>query len=134
MIRSAPMESRSRSIVPLLGAGEALVGLTTPPQHAQYFLTGFGSAAECPATRPAEAGREGGVTPALDPARSPHCSRLFIPGGAKPRGAGSSMTGFCSADHSVSPPRLSFPRDYNAAHDLLDGNLAAGRGDKIAII
>jgi benzoate-CoA ligase len=32
-----------------------------------------------------------------------------------------------SADHSI-------PRDYNAAHDLIERNLAAGRGDKIAYI
>ena len=44
------------------------------------------------------------------------------------------MTGFASADHSISPPRLTFPRDYNAAHDLVEGNLAAGRGAKTAII
>jgi len=39
-----------------------------------------------------------------------------------------------SADHSVSPPRIRIPRHYNAAHDLLERNLAAGRGDRVAYI
>ncbi|MCL4702632.1 MAG: benzoate-CoA ligase family protein [Burkholderiaceae bacterium] len=39
-----------------------------------------------------------------------------------------------SADHSVSPPRLSIPRGYNAAHDLVERNLKAGRGERIAFI
>jgi benzoate-CoA ligase len=39
-----------------------------------------------------------------------------------------------TADHRASPPRLAFPRSYNAAHDLLERNLAAGRGGKIACI
>jgi benzoate-CoA ligase len=34
------------------------------------------------------------------------------------------------ADHGVSPPRLTVPRDYNAAHDLLERNLRAGRAGK----
>ena len=38
------------------------------------------------------------------------------------------------ADHSVSPPRVPIPRDYNAAVDLIERNLAAGRGDKPAFI
>jgi benzoate-CoA ligase len=38
------------------------------------------------------------------------------------------------ADHSASPPVIAIPRDYNAAHDLVERNLAAGRGDKIAYI
>ncbi|MFL6650304.1 MAG: benzoate-CoA ligase family protein [Sulfurifustaceae bacterium] len=37
-----------------------------------------------------------------------------------------------SADHSVSPPRIDIPRDYNAAHDLIERNLQAGRSGKIA--
>ena len=37
-------------------------------------------------------------------------------------------------DHSVVPPRWSFPREYNAAHDFIERNLRAGRGDKIAYI
>jgi len=36
------------------------------------------------------------------------------------------------ADHSTSPPRLEIPRDYNAAHDLLQRN--AARPDKVAYI
>jgi benzoate-CoA ligase len=39
-----------------------------------------------------------------------------------------------SADHSVSPPIIDIPRAYNAAHDLLERNLRAGRGPKLAYI
>jgi benzoate-CoA ligase len=39
-----------------------------------------------------------------------------------------------TADHSVDPPVVSVPRDYNAAYDLIERNLAAGRGAKIAYI
>jgi benzoate-CoA ligase len=39
-----------------------------------------------------------------------------------------------SVDHSVSPPRLEFPRAYNATVDLVDVNLAQGRGAKTAFI
>ena len=39
-----------------------------------------------------------------------------------------------SADHSGSPPRVDVPRDYNAAHDLIERNLAARRADRIAYI
>ena len=39
-----------------------------------------------------------------------------------------------TADHAVSPPVVSIPRDYNAAHDLIERNLSAGRGDKVAFI
>jgi len=39
-----------------------------------------------------------------------------------------------SADHSVSPPRVEVPRDYNAAYDLIERNLAAGRSGKPACI
>ncbi len=35
-------------------------------------------------------------------------------------------------DHSVSPPRITIPRDYNAAADLIDRNLHAGRAAKVA--
>ena len=38
------------------------------------------------------------------------------------------------ADHSVSPPRVTVPRDYNAAHDLIERNLRAGRSAKTAFI
>ncbi len=44
------------------------------------------------------------------------------------------MPALSSADQSTSPPVISIPRDYNAAHDLIERNLAAGRGDKIAYI
>ena len=36
------------------------------------------------------------------------------------------------ADHSMSPPRVEIPRDYNAAHDLLARN--APRSEKVAFI
>jgi len=39
-----------------------------------------------------------------------------------------------SADHSVTPPKVDIPRDYNAAHDLIERNLRAGRADKVAFI
>jgi len=42
--------------------------------------------------------------------------------------------GRSSADHSVSPPRVDIPRDYNAADDLIGRNLAAGRAQKIAYV
>ncbi len=44
------------------------------------------------------------------------------------------MAEISTADHSVSPPRIRVPRSYNAAHDLLERNLAAGRGERIAYI
>lgn len=37
-------------------------------------------------------------------------------------------------NHNVSPPRIVLPRQYNAAHDLLARNLAAGRAGKIAYL
>ena len=39
-----------------------------------------------------------------------------------------------SADHSVSPPRVKIPRDYNAAYDLIERNLAAGRAARVAYV
>jgi benzoate-CoA ligase len=39
-----------------------------------------------------------------------------------------------SADHSSSPPAVHVPRDYNAAHDLIERNLRAGRAGKIAFV
>jgi benzoate-CoA ligase len=39
-----------------------------------------------------------------------------------------------TADHATSPPRLDIPRDYNAAHDLVERNLRAGRAGKAAYI
>jgi benzoate-CoA ligase len=44
------------------------------------------------------------------------------------------VPGLSSADHSVSPPVITIPRQYNAAHDLIERNLAAGRADKVAYI
>ncbi len=44
------------------------------------------------------------------------------------------MARLSQADHRSSPPGLEVPRDYNAAHDLVERNLAAGRGGKIAFI
>ena len=44
------------------------------------------------------------------------------------------MPGMSSADHSVSPPIVDIPREYNAAHDLIERNLQAGRGPKNAFI
>jgi benzoate-CoA ligase len=38
------------------------------------------------------------------------------------------------ADHRSSPPAINIPRDYNAAYDLIQRNLAAGRADKVAFI
>jgi benzoate-CoA ligase len=38
------------------------------------------------------------------------------------------------ADHSSSPPRITIPREYNAAVDLVERHIAAGRGDRIAFI
>ena len=42
------------------------------------------------------------------------------------------MPSLSHADHTVDPPRVDFPRDYNAAHDLLERN--AGRAAKVAYI
>ena len=39
-----------------------------------------------------------------------------------------------SADHSASPPRIQIPRSYNAAYDLIERNLVAGRATKLAYI
>ena len=44
------------------------------------------------------------------------------------------MSALSTADHSVSPPIISISRDYNAAHDLIERNLAAGRAGKVAYI
>jgi benzoate-CoA ligase len=42
--------------------------------------------------------------------------------------------GLSKADHSVSPPRVDIPREYNAAEDLIERNLAAGRAEKTAYL
>jgi benzoate-CoA ligase len=44
------------------------------------------------------------------------------------------VAGLSKADHSVSPPLIDIPRDYNAAHDLVERNLVAGRGGKTAYV
>jgi len=44
------------------------------------------------------------------------------------------MVQLSSADPSARPPRVSVPREYNAAHDLVERNLRSGRGDKIAFV
>lgn len=44
------------------------------------------------------------------------------------------MPGLSSAAHHVSPPVIDIPREYNAAHDLIERNLRAGRGSKLAYI
>ena len=44
------------------------------------------------------------------------------------------MAKLSSADHSVSPPTIDIPSDYNAAHDLIERNLKAGRAEKVAYI
>ncbi len=44
------------------------------------------------------------------------------------------MTLLSTADHTVSPPRINIPREYNAAYDLIARNLDAGRAAKLAYI
>ncbi len=44
------------------------------------------------------------------------------------------MPSLSRADHGLSPPLVEIPRDYNAAHDLIERNLAAGRANKTAYI
>ena len=44
------------------------------------------------------------------------------------------MPSLSSADHRAVPPHVDVPRDYNAAHDLIERNLAAGRAGKVAYI
>jgi benzoate-CoA ligase len=44
------------------------------------------------------------------------------------------MLGLSSADHRVSPPIIDIPRQYNAAYDLIERNLRAGRSAKLAYI
>src|SRR2546429_4077918 len=44
------------------------------------------------------------------------------------------MPGLSSADPRFSPPLIEIPREYNAAHDLIERNLRAGRGAKVAYI
>ncbi len=44
------------------------------------------------------------------------------------------MVQFSQVDRRVSPSEVTIPRDYNAAYDLIERNLRAGRGDKVAYI
>jgi benzoate-CoA ligase len=44
------------------------------------------------------------------------------------------MLRLSSADHRVSPPIVDIPREYNAAYDLIERNLRAGRSSKLAYI
>jgi benzoate-CoA ligase len=44
------------------------------------------------------------------------------------------MPELSSAEHFSSPPALKIPRSYNAAYDLIERNLAAGRQDQVAFI
>jgi benzoate-CoA ligase len=44
------------------------------------------------------------------------------------------MSHLSSADRTQSPPSVSIPREYNAAYDLLESNLRAGRASKVAYI
>jgi benzoate-CoA ligase len=44
------------------------------------------------------------------------------------------MPSLSTADHRASPPRVDIPRNYNAAHDLVERNLRAGRAAKVAYI
>ena len=37
-------------------------------------------------------------------------------------------------DASSSPPRVTVPRDYNAADDFVDRHLREGRGEKVAFV
>ncbi len=60
---------------------------------------------------------------------------MSVPGAPADRSpAADPSPGLSRADHAASPPRLTIPRQYNAAVDLLGRNLAAGRGDKAAFI
>jgi benzoate-CoA ligase len=44
------------------------------------------------------------------------------------------MSGLSTADRTISPPSVDIPREYNAAFDLLESNLRAGRAAKAAYI
>src|SRR6267142_1719597 len=63
-----------------------------------------------------------------DVARKPSSRRDSGSGGIR------TVPSFSNADHSASPPKIDVPRDYNAAHDLIERNLRAGRAHKVAFI
>ena len=44
------------------------------------------------------------------------------------------MPELSSAEHFGTFPEVKIPRSYNAAHDLIERNLEAGRRDKLAFI
>lgn len=44
------------------------------------------------------------------------------------------MTAFATIDRSTRPPGINIPRNYNAASDFIDRNIAEGRSDQIAFI
>jgi len=44
------------------------------------------------------------------------------------------LASLSSADHSSTPPAVFIPRDYNAAHDLIERNLRGGRAGKVAFV
>jgi benzoate-CoA ligase len=56
------------------------------------------------------------------------------PGAGPAQSEEGTVSGLSKADHSVSPPAIEIPAKYNAAHDLIERNLAAGRAAKIAYI
>jgi benzoate-CoA ligase len=70
------------------------------------------------------------------------CARLSIHGAAGCDApsifglgpGGTRMLGLSSVDDSVSPPIINIPHEYNAAYDLIERNLQAGRGAKLAYI
>ena len=55
-------------------------------------------------------------------------------GEAELKSIGEPVPSRSTADHSVSPPAVRVPRDYNAAYDLIERNLAAGRAAMLAYV
>jgi benzoate-CoA ligase len=49
-------------------------------------------------------------------------------------GEGQAVESLSTADPQSVPPTVQIPRDYNAAHDLIERNLRAGRAGKVAFI
>src|SRR5882762_649073 len=44
------------------------------------------------------------------------------------------MPSLSATNHSISPPKIHIPHDYNATYDLIERNLAAGRAGKVAFV
>ena len=44
------------------------------------------------------------------------------------------MATLSQANHDTNPPRIHIPREYNAAYDLIERNLLAGRAGKTVYI